>query len=154
MNQFIAHIALVVRDYDESIAFIPKNWASFFWKTPCSPKPKDGWSWLHPDPGNVHSCWQKPPVRNNKTPSATKPGVVFFFFFIQMIFTGTTGIWKTREYGLSDLPQKKSMARWLFLKICMATSGTWSNPMILISRGLNLGHPNTAKNQIGCRFSR
>jgi catechol 2,3-dioxygenase-like lactoylglutathione lyase family enzyme len=81
MKQHIAHIALVVRDYDEAIQFYTqKLHFRLVEDTVLISGQNAGFWWHRRDQTNVVYYWQKPLTRNRKKRSVIKQGGRVFLF--------------------------------------------------------------------------
>jgi|GEM_PF-1845523 hypothetical protein len=124
MKQIIAHMALVVRDYDEAIQFYTQK-LGFILKEDTVLSEHKRWVLVSP-PGSVDapSCSPGPRIPNNYGLSATSQADGFFYFFLRTTLSGITGTFLTRMFISSGGQFRRAMEEWRFSRISMVISGT------------------------------
>src|ERR1700682_1515839 len=101
MKQFIGHLALVVKDYDEAIRFYTEKLGFILVEDTVLSETKR-WVLVAPQgPGSALSYWRKQQNLNNFMPLAIKQADAFFYFFTPTILTGITGLCWKKEF-ISD----------------------------------------------------
>ena len=126
MNQSIVHIALVVRDYDEALTFYTEKLHFTLVEDTYQPEQDKRWVVIAP-PGSVGTTLllARHPNRNKNLLWEIKRVGGYFYFSTPMISGGTITRWSRGALSLCDLPKKKPMDWWQFLRTCMETCGTY-----------------------------
>ena len=93
MNQHIAQVSLVVKDYDEAINFYTQKLYFLLLEDTKMDEKKDGLSLLLREQKNVVSCWQKLPMKNKSQVLAIRPVAGCFCFFTRTTFGEITTKW-------------------------------------------------------------
>jgi catechol 2,3-dioxygenase-like lactoylglutathione lyase family enzyme len=122
MKQFIAHIALVVKDYDEAIEFYCRKLGFRLIEDTVLSDTKDGCLWRLRGPVNAHSFWQKPQSRNKCRLSAIKLAGAFFYFCSRTILPGLPGFSGSGN-SFCKATRREDYVRLPFLKIYMEPLG-------------------------------
>lgn len=100
MKQQIAHIALIVSDYDEAIMFYTEKLGFKVIRDIALNKKRDGFYWLQRVQRNLACYLLKLRVMNKLPGSAIRQVGGFSYFFIQIIFGETIKICWLKEFHL------------------------------------------------------
>ena len=123
-KQRIAHIALVVDDYDDAIQFYTKK-LNFNLIEDTRLSDSKRWCWLvRRAINNVAFCWPKRRMISNGHLSGNKRAVAYFFFCILMILSATIHKCGKEEFVLSGRQKKRHMGPSRSSKIYMVICGT------------------------------
>lgn len=125
MKQSIVHLALVVEDYDEAIAFYTQMLDFELIEDTYQPEQDKRWVVVSPKGSQgttILLAKASKPIQKKFVGDQAGDGS--FYSSAPMIFNGiTTKCWKKGSYSL-EIRKMRRMARWRYLKICTGICGT------------------------------
>ncbi len=125
MKQSIVHLALVVDDYDEAIAFYTQMLDFELIEDTYQLEQDKRWVVVSPKGSQgttILLAKASKPIQEKFVGDQAGDGS--FYFSVPMIFNGiTTKCWKKGSYSL-EIRKLRRMARWRYLRICTGICGT------------------------------
>ena len=147
-HMHLAHISLLVDDYDKAIRFyVEKLGFKLLEDTALSPAKR--WVIVQPPGGGCSLLLAKAANAEQVSRVGNQTGGRVFFFYIRMIFNAIMVGWSSTESSLYDRPVRRRTALWPFLKISTATGGIWWSR----SPGANPGYSYNSTISVGLIFS-
>lgn len=141
MQQRIAHIALVVKDYDEAIEFYTKK-LDFNLLEDTRIDADKRWVVVAPPGAKECALLLAKAVNEEQAKSiGNQTGGRVFLFLFRMTFKEITTRWLLWVFTLSVRLQTMRMVELRYLQTCMATCGICSSPMTRTKAGSKNNRP-------------